>query len=213
MSGAAVSIVIFGIGFGIAARHAGMEGWIATGMSALVFAGGAQFAALDFWHAPLPWIPLLLATVAVNARHILYGATLHSWFSKLSPIRRYAAVALLSDANWASSIRAFDRGERDVGHLIGGGILLWTTWVLGTVLGIALGAQFGEPERFGLDVILPAFFACMLIDLAKDRSDALPWSAAALSALAAIKFLPPHWHLLVGAIVGGVVGAVINARR
>src|SRR3546814_4352109 len=58
-------------------------------MSTLVFAGAAQFAALDLWGTQIPLFTLMVAVFAINARHLLMGATLYPWLRKLPPAKRY----------------------------------------------------------------------------------------------------------------------------
>ena len=48
----------------------------ATLMSVLVFAGGAQFAAIESWASPAPVAALVFGTLLINARHVLMGASL-----------------------------------------------------------------------------------------------------------------------------------------
>src|ERR1041384_2141214 len=40
-------------------------------MSLLVFAGGAQFAAIEIWTYPVPVFALVVSTLLINPRHIL----------------------------------------------------------------------------------------------------------------------------------------------
>src|SRR5256885_11123585 len=61
----------FGVAFGVAASAKALSAGIAVLMSAAVFAGASQFAALDLWIAPLPLAMLAVTVLAVNARHIL----------------------------------------------------------------------------------------------------------------------------------------------
>ena len=49
-----ISTFLFGVMFGIAAAASGIEDWQAMLMSASVFTASGQFAALEFWQAPLP---------------------------------------------------------------------------------------------------------------------------------------------------------------
>ena len=72
----AAMVLPFGIAFSVAAQQAGLEDLTIIAMSMLVFAGASQFAALELWQSPVPWIPLALVVFAVNARHILMGASL-----------------------------------------------------------------------------------------------------------------------------------------
>ena len=210
----AVSIIIFGVAFGIAAGSAGLNPWIALLMSGAVFAGASQFAALDMWHTPVPWAPLMLAVFAINARHLPLGASLFSWCATLPPFKRYSAMLLLSDVNWAASTIAISRGERDVGHILGGGLTVWLAWTVGTGLGVAIpGITLADVQRYGLDLIFVTFFACSLVGLRRGRIDDLPWLVAGVVALGAVWLLPPNWHVLVGGLAGGVAGMVQRSVR
>ena len=104
--------------FGVAARQAGMSAALAMLMSALVFAGGAQFAALAMLGPPPMMGPLLLGTLAINARHLLLGASLAPWLLRLPLGKRLASVTVLSDVNWAQAMRAYAAGDRDAGVLV-----------------------------------------------------------------------------------------------
>ncbi|HSI40535.1 MAG TPA: AzlC family ABC transporter permease [Xanthobacteraceae bacterium] len=209
-----ISVVIFGIAFGIAARADGLDPRIAVLMSAMVFAGAAQFAVLDLWQTPVPWVPLMLATFAVNARHLLLGASLYSWCSRLPPLKRYGAMVLLSDPNWAMTMLAIGRGEKDAGHILGGGLTLWTAWVVGTGLGVAAsGLSLHDVERYGLDLIFVAFFTCTLVGLRRGRLDDLPWLVAGGVALLAMWLLPANWHVLAGGLAGGLTGLLQGEKR
>lgn len=205
---------IFGIAFGVAAVNVGMEGWAALLMSMLVYAGGSQFAALDFWTSPIAWAPLLIATLGINGRHILLGASLYPWLRTLSRRQRLLAAFLLSDPNWATAIEARERGEHDVGVLVGGGVALWITWIAGTITGVWL-VEIGPEQfrRFGLDLIFLTFLACVLTGLRRGRSDDIAWLAAAGGAIAAVALLPANWHVLAGGMLGGLAGMLAHARR
>src|SRR5260221_7487151 len=160
---ATIYVVPFGIAFGTAAIGKGISAPLTLLMSGAVFAGASQFAALDFWSTPLAFMPLLLTIFAVNARHIVLGAALAPWLAPLTPYRKYGVIALLSDANWALATKAHEQGERDVGLLVGSGLGLWVTWMLGTLVGALAGHDLGDLSRFGLDVVALAFFASVLI--------------------------------------------------
>ncbi len=210
MAALATFVIPFGIAFGVAAIEAGLSGGQAIFMSATVFAAAAQFAALDIWGASIPLIPLILVAFAVNARHLLMSAALFSWLRDLPWSKRVSSMLVLSDANFASGLSAYNSGERDLGVFIGGGIALWLAWVAGTAGGIAFGDQIGDPRTYALDVVMIAFFAALLAGTWKGGLTFMPWLAAALVALAADWWGPANWHVIAGAIAGGVVGGLRN---
>lgn len=205
-------VVVFGLAFGVAALARGLSGFEAMLMSSLVFAGVAQFAVLELWGAEIPLLPLVATTLAINARHLLMGAAIQPWLAHLPPGQRYGSVVLMSDSNWAMAVADRQRGETSLGMLVGGGIMLWATWLFGTLLGVLFGSGIEAPERFGLDVIMGCFLLAMLLGGRRDLSMLLPWSVAALAAIAAMAWLPPHSHVIVGALAGGLAGLLRSAK-
>src|SRR3712207_5287712 len=131
----AVSVFAYGIVFGVLARQAGLGLAESTLMSALVYAGSAQFVALDLWATPLPVASIVLATLVVNARLLLMGAALQPWFARLPASRAYGSVFFLSEESWALALREFAAGRRDAAILPGAGLALFVAWVGATVAG------------------------------------------------------------------------------
>ncbi|MFX5145956.1 AzlC family ABC transporter permease, partial [Acinetobacter baumannii] len=66
---AAVAAIPIGLGFGALAVAKGLSPLEAALMSIFVFAGGAQFAALEIWTTPAPVLLLMFSTLLINARH------------------------------------------------------------------------------------------------------------------------------------------------
>ena len=208
----AVSSVLFGIAFGVLAREAGMPVELALLMSATVFAGASQMAALDLWSAAPPIVVLALATAAVNIRHVVMGAGLRPGFAQLPSPTAHAALGLMTDANWAMAMAERRRGERDAAILVGSGAIMWLGWVTGTGIGHLVGAILGDPRLYGIDVVLPAFFALMLAPLWPGWTRAWPWAIAGGVAVATHLVLPGHWHVIVGGLAGSVAGALARER-
>ena len=208
----ALFVIPFGIAFGAAAAAKALPPAIAVLMSAAVDAGASQFAALDLWRAPLPIGMVAVTVLAVNARHVLLGATLAPWLLKLPLGRRLLALVVLSDVNFAQSLAAHERGEGDAGVLLGGGLAMWVAWVVGTAVGAYGGTLLGDLSRFGFDAVMTTYFAAILCGQWKGRRDILPWLTAAAVALAWSRLGPHGWHIVAGALAGGLVGALRHGK-
>jgi 4-azaleucine resistance transporter AzlC len=208
----ALFVLPFGIAFGAAAAAKAIPPAIAVFMSAAVCAGASQFAALDLWLAPLPLGMLAVTVLAVNARHVLLGATLAPWLLQLPLARRLLALSLLSDANFAQSLAAHERGETDAGVLFGGGFAMWITWVLGTAIGATAGTLLGDLSRFGFDAVMATYFVAILCGRWQGRRDLVPWATAAIVAVVAARLLAPGWHIIAGALAGGLAGALRHGK-
>lgn len=197
----------FGVAFGAAAIEAGMNLPQAIAMSAFVFSGAAQFAALDFWPSPIALGSLAMVALALNARHVVMSAALSSWINRLSLWRRVLALAALSDLNFADSQPALKGGERDVGVLLGGGLVLWSAWLFGTIIGVGGGVILSRPEQLGIDVVMACFFAAVVAGQVRaDRTLFLPVAAASIVSILTLGALPTGWNAIVGAFAGAFVG-------
>lgn len=206
-------VVVFGLAFGLAATQVGLDNSSIIAMSTLVFAGASQFAALELWDAQVAIVPLALTVFAINARHLLMGATLYPWLRHLPPTKRYGVMLVASDANWAMSMQAFTRGEPAMGLLFGGGIALWSFWILGTWLGLYFGSAIQDPVSLGLDMVMGCFLLAMVVGGQKDLRIFIIWIVAAVSSLMAYWYLPANSHVVVGALAGGILGAVWMEKK
>jgi len=206
-------VIAFGAAFGLAATQSGLEAASIVLMSTLVFAGASQFAALELWGPQVPIVTLVITVFAVNARHLLMGATLYPWLRRLSPGQCYGSMLVVSDANWAVSMQAFNRGQPGMGPLLGGGLALWSFWVFGTWLGAYFGGAIDDPKRFGLDMVMGCFILAMVVGGNKNLRLSIIWIVAASASLLAHRYLPANSHVVVGALAGGLLGAVWMEKR
>jgi 4-azaleucine resistance transporter AzlC len=205
-----LAMVPYGMAFGVAALQNGLDPLSILLLSGLVFAGSSQFAALDLWAAPLALLPIWLTTLAINARHLLYGAALYPWLRGVTWAQRFPIVAVLTDSTWVYSTQAEAKGERDAGVLLGAGGLTWIVWVLSTAAGAYLGGAIPDPKKFGIDVVMAAFFAVSLTGLWKGPGTLKPWAAAAAAGLLGFWWLPTGWHVIAGGLAGGIVGVLTD---
>lgn len=199
-------VLVFGAAFGLAALQHGLDTPWAVLMSSAVFAGAAQFAVLDLWGPQVPLLPLALTVFAINARHLLMGATLYPWLRQLPPAQRYGVMALASDSNWALAMQAMGRGQPGLGLLLGGGLALWVFWILGTVLGTQVGSLIADARRWGLDMVMGCFLLAMVVGGEKNLRMLLIWVVAAGASIAAFRWLPENSHVVTGTLAGGLLG-------
>ncbi|WP_151671708.1 AzlC family ABC transporter permease [Nitrincola schmidtii] len=199
-------VIAFGIAFGLAAKQTGLSSTESMAMSTLVFAGASQFASLELWGPKVSLITILITVFAINARHLLMGATLYPWLQHLSPFKRYGVMFLASDANWAMSLQAFTQGKPGFGILVGGGLSLWLFWIFGTWVGLYFGNLISDPKQFGLDMVMGCFLLAMVVGGEKNIRMLVIWTVAASASLIAFWFLPENTHVVLGALAGGAVG-------
>jgi len=209
----AISAFAIGIVFGVLSRQAKLSIVDAMLMSSLVYAGASQFVALSLWTVvPLPVTTIILTTFVVNLRHLLMGASLRPWFSQLPPWKVYTSVFFMVDESWALTMSDFAAGGRDAAFLLGSGLILFVAWVISTLIGQVAGSSIQNPAQWGLDFAFTAVFTALLVGMWKGKSNLLPWAVAAFVAVAAARWLPGKWYILLGGIAGSVVGAMTDAK-
>ncbi len=147
----AISSFPFGLIYGTLAQTAGLRIAETALMSATVCAGAAQFVVIGLWANPPVLTSVLAATLLVNLRHLLLGATLRGWFAGTSRLQTYSSAFFLFDETWALTHREADTGGRDRGFLLGCGLVFWFTWTSSSTLGYFVGDLVPDPTRWGLD--------------------------------------------------------------
>jgi predicted branched-subunit amino acid permease len=206
-------VVVFAVAFGAAASAKGLSLVEALLMSALVYGGVSQHVAMELWRPEWSWgaiAGLAVVTATVNSRMILQGASLQPWFAPYSKTLNALHLFFFTDANWVIGTRYHAEGGRDLGVLVGAGLVLWVVWILFTGLGYLLGALVSDPRAFGIDLVMPIFFAAMIVPLWRGKRVAVPWVVAGLVALATAKLVDGYAFIIVGSLSGALVGAFRN---
>ena len=204
--------VAFGLVYGVAAADRGMSLYEVALCCAVIFAGASQLVALELWRDPLPLGTLVLAVLIINLRHVLMGATAAPWFQGVARWKSYASLYVMTDESWGLAVADRRRGGTDAAYMLGAGACLWLFWLGSSVAGHGLhGLLRGfDPALFGW--LTTVFFVVLLASFWQGRGDILPWTVAALVALATKALLPGTWFILAGALAGSLLGAWRHVR-
>jgi 4-azaleucine resistance transporter AzlC len=199
----------FGLLFGSLASSYGLSPWFAIAMSAIVFAGSAQFVALGLiaLHAPI-WV-IVSTTFIVNLRHLLYAADLVKFVKHLPmPIRVVMGFGLI-DETYAAVRPMYEIGAADErnGHKVyfGSFLSFYVMWNVTTILGVLSGELIPGMSEWGLEFAMVATFIGIITPYLKRR----PFWFCMLSAGGAsvlLSGLPNNLGLLVSAVIGVAVG-------
>ncbi|MBK9081681.1 MAG: AzlC family ABC transporter permease [Rhizobiales bacterium] len=200
-----VAAIPIGLVYGAICAAKGMSVLEAALASALVFAGGAQFAATELWASPPPVLALALSTLLINARHVLMGASLKrkARFGAATPF----VVFWMADENWALAERRAATRPVTLAYWLGMAAPFYVNWIAWTVVGAGAGALLGDPARFGADFAFTALFIGLVAGFWKGRSTGVTVAAAGVTAALVYRTLGSPWHVLGGAFAGMVAAA------
>jgi predicted branched-subunit amino acid permease len=196
-------LIAFAVTFGVSARAAGL-GWLDTQLlSALLFAGGSQFAAVGLIAADAgPWV-LISTTAVINLRHVLYGVVVAAT-TPMTAAQRLLASHLLTDEAFGLHVA---QGRGRVGFLLGAGVSLYLVWNAATAVGASVSAWVPDPAAVGLDLLFPLAFLALLVPRLRGRSDVAVAAVAGVGA-----WLLAQWTSIgVAVVVAAACGAALGA--
>jgi 4-azaleucine resistance transporter AzlC len=196
---------LLSLSFGVLARQAGFTALQAIAMSAIVFAGSAQFAALSIFAGGGGLGAAVAAAAMMNSRFLPMGIALAPSLPG-GPAKRAAQGQTVVDASWAMANRG--DGTFDRWFLFGSTAVQYLTWFAGTTVGALAGDVIGDPDRLGLDAIYPAFFLALLLAELRDRRSRGVAGAGAVIALALVPVAPAGVPVLAAS-----AAALIGLRR
>jgi 4-azaleucine resistance transporter AzlC len=205
-----LGVVPFGMIFGALAVLNGLSPWMAQSTSAIIFAGSAQFIAVQLLGTGASIAVILMVVFVVNIRHALYSASVAPYIAHLKPVWKYVLAYLLTDEAYVVAITNYNKnGVSAYRHwyFLGAGVTLWTSWQISTLVGILAGGSIGENWPVGF--ALPLTFIALVIPGLKDR----PAVAAAITAgvIGLLAFsLPYKTGLLLAAFCGIAVGLLLE---
>jgi 4-azaleucine resistance transporter AzlC len=201
----AIAVGLFGVSFGVLSVTSGGIGAApAVVMSAITFAGSAQFAAASVVSAGGGSLTAIVAALLLNARYLPIGVSV-ARFLPGGPFRRFLAAQLVVDESWA--IAAQGSGRFDPHRLMGAGVILWLAWVAGTIIGVVGGEALGDPAALGLDAAFPALFLALLVMQLDSRRAVTAALLGGGIALALVPFTPPGVPIIAAA-AAALIGLV-----
>lgn len=206
----------YGLITGVSGAAAGINAVDMVIMSAVVYAGASQLAAVSLIGASAaPWV-VLLTVGLINLRFLMYSASLAPWVQRYGPASRALISYLLVDHSYALSVIRYAREGEDFDrrdYYLAMGVVVWLQWSLMTALGAVLGAQL--PAALQLDFAVPLSFLALVVPLVTTRP---ALAAAATGTALAIVLAPLPYSLglviatLTGVAAGTLTEGVVNRR-
>lgn len=196
------------ISFGLIAVQAGFSSWEAVLISTLVYAGASQFLFVAMVAAGAPLWFVVVMTLLINARHVVYGPNIAPWLgaSRWWPWLMHG----LTDQIFAlSHVRLPQLPARErMGWYVGAALVAWFSWIGGTALGAVAGKELtqrwpllGEVMPFAL----PALFLVLLAPRFASRLWAITLGSTVLVALLFAVYGMKNAAIPIAAICGALV--------
>ncbi|WP_447956102.1 AzlC family ABC transporter permease [Vreelandella sp. EE7] len=165
------------LSFGLVASQAGFTTWEAAAISVLIYAGASQFLFVGMVAAGAPLWLVVLLTLLINVRHVVYGPNL----AALLPRSRHWPWLMhgLTDQVFGlalTKLPGIAKPDR-FGWFLGAALMAWAMWVLGTVVG-AVGGEAVTGYWPLLGDIMPFALPALFLTMTAPRFIDLRWSLA-----------------------------------
>lgn len=197
--GVALGVTISTLGFGTVPGLVG---------AAAVYGGSAQLTAVTLVHQGAALLTVVTAAATVNARLLLYSASIAgrfkdqpTWFRWLGPHFVIDQTYLLASARPGLDQRTF----RQYWGWLGASVLV--VWMTAIAAGMAIGPLLPPLPHLGL--IGTAIFLGLLVPRLTNRTAAAAALTGGLTAAGAA-LVRPELGILCGAVAGVAAGAVVR---
>ena len=210
-----IGMVPSAMAFGILAKTAGLSIWESLFMSAVVFAGASQFAALNMLMIGVSMADILITTALLNARHIMMGSSISQRMERgINPFEKFALFFFLTDESF--SIASLQEAEIVApGFLWGVQLPIFLTWNVLTLCGYIGTAFLPRDLQSSMGIAIYALFLAIIIPAARKSRAALIVTLSAMTLSALLKWLPLIAQLnrglaiIISAGAAAVIGALL----
>lgn len=150
--------LFLGVAYGLLMQKAGLSVWVTLAMSALVYAGSMQYAAIPLLCGAFAPLSALSLALMVNARHVFYGVSLLPRYRKTGGYEPYLAFSL-TDETFSVNVSANlppDLAPGDFYFAVS--VLDQSYWVAASVMGHLFGSALTLNTE-GVEFVMTALFA------------------------------------------------------
>ncbi len=195
-----------GIAYAIVARQAGLTPIETVLMSATGFAGASQMMVAGMYAQGASVAAAIVATFILNLRHLIMSTCVFDRM-KNAPLKLKLVAAFgITDESFAMFTT---QGEKhsNVYFFLGLITATYSSWVVGTVIGVVASAFLPDMLSASMGIALYAMFLALLTPGVKQnlRLVILVALTAVLNALLS-KIIAPSWSLIISTIACAMLG-------
>lgn len=158
--GVGIAVGSYGFAFGAASVAAGLSVLQTCLLSLLTFTGGTQFAVVGVAAGGGTLAAALGSGLLLGSRNTLYAMRLAPLLRVRGLRRLFAAHGTIDESTAMAIGQADPEDGRTAFWWTAGGVFV--VWNLATLLGAVGTSAIGDPDRLGLDAVIPAAFLALV---------------------------------------------------
>lgn len=214
----AIGYVPSALACGILSRSAGLTLCESAFMSAVVYAGSSQFAALNLINIRVSLPEIVLAAAVLNMRYILMTSSLSCKFlPSMKAWEKILVCSMITDESFSLASML----EEDLlapSFMLGLNIIGYVMWIMGTVLGFIGTAIFPQSVQDSMGIAIYALFIGLLVPSIRNNKAGLLVAASAMALSALIKWAPCFasvnrgMAIMIAAVAASSLGVLIYPK-
>ncbi|MGO4888492.1 AzlC family ABC transporter permease [Anaerobacillus sp. MEB173] len=214
IAGVSIAIGYFpaALTFGLLAKATGLTFIETVAMSVFVFAGAAQYMALNLIAIGTGALEIIFTTFIVNIRHLLMSAALSEKLEDEHPLKKAITAFGITDEVFA--VTATREGKLSTSFILGVGTMAYGSWVINSGLGFAIGTALPEMLQQSMAIALYAMFIALLMpSLKKHRKIvSLAIFSALLNSLFQLWFAS-GWSIILATLCSAIAIELIAPKQ
>ena len=199
-----------GTAFGLMFAAAGFPWYQAILMSIFVYAGAAQFLAVELLSGHVGLVSVGIITFMINFRHLFYGLPFIEKFANIGNTRYYLMFAMTDETYGLLTALEKPDNISDKAYYLTLEALNHSYWVAGTAIGVFLG-NFISFSLMGIDYVLTALFIVLVIEQWKNHQNKILFLFGAVGGILGLLLFGKSNMLLAGSLIG--IGLLIIFRK
>lgn len=204
--------VPLGFACGIVCAQAGMNVFQIFLMSALVYAGAGQYIAGAMLVAGATPLSIIITTLIVNSRHVLYTSVLYPYVAKWSFLKQSLFAFQITDEVFAVHSTSMAKNQSNTVISFSINIFSHLSWITSNVLGGISSSLIPDTTKFGLDFTLYALFIALILPKLINIPQVLAFITGGVTALCFYLLDMQYAGIIAGALLGAFAGYFMNMR-
>lgn len=196
-----------GIALGIMANAASFTWYNMFSMSVIVFAGSAQFIAVNMVASGAAIGAIIATTFFVNFRHFLMSTAYSPYFKNVKTSHLLFMSFGITDESFAVGINKFKHSKEYSTHeyILALNTTAYICWISFTVIGVFLGNAIPDYEKLGLGFALNAMFIGLIALMIENKKSIIVCIVSGALSVVLIITGIESWNVIIAAIISCIV--------
>lgn len=208
-----ISVLIYGIVYAALAKKAGLPISAVIAMSAFIFAGASQMAAVQMIASGSSSIPIILTVFLINLRHYLLAASIAPYLKDFPAKIKMVCAYFMTDESYAATYSYFQKNKPSPLYFLGSGLNIYLFWITASILGYLFGSFIPPQVNYVFEFAFVAVFISIIVPMIKDVPVIVTVIASAIISVIGCLYLPGKWYILIAAIVASFAGYIASSAK